>query len=74
MGFGFCLTLFWFVAFFCTIELYPIPLLLFFHDCVHEDLILEVLALVEFLHTSGKVIFLKLKLLDLFPKPLIVNH
>jgi hypothetical protein len=48
--------------------------LVIFHDCVHDDLILEVLALVEFLHASGKVIFLKLELLDLFPKPLNTNH
>jgi hypothetical protein len=73
MGLGFCLALFWFVAFFCTIELYQMPLVIF-HDCVHEELILEMLTLVEFLQASGKVIFLKIELLDLFPKRLIVKH
>jgi hypothetical protein len=48
--------------------------LVIFHDCVHEELILEVLNFIKFLHASGKVIFLKLELLDLFPKPLIVEH
>jgi hypothetical protein len=62
------LALFSFVAFFCTNELYPIPLFVIFHDCVHEELILEVLALVDFLHTSDKMFFIKLELLDVFPK------
>jgi hypothetical protein len=48
--------------------------LVIFHDCVHEKLILEVLTFVEFLHASDKVFFLKLKLLDLFPNPLIVMN
>jgi hypothetical protein len=47
--------------------------LVIFHDYVHKELNLEVLALVEFLNASGKVIFLKLELLDLFPKRPIVN-
>jgi hypothetical protein len=48
--------------------------LVIFHDYVHKELILEVLALVEFLNASGMVIFLKLELLDLFPKRPIVSH
>jgi hypothetical protein len=33
-------------------------ILVIFHNCAHEKLILEVLAFVEFLQAYGKVIFL----------------
>jgi hypothetical protein len=45
----------------------------FFHDSVHEELILQILTFVKLLHTSGKMLFLKLEFLDFFSKPFIVQ-
>ena len=48
--------------------------LVVFHDSVHEQFILEVLAFVELLHTCGKMFIFTLKFLDLISKPFIIHY
>jgi hypothetical protein len=47
--------------------------LVVFHESVHEQFILEVLALVELLHTFCKMFIFTLKFLDLIFKPFIIH-
>jgi hypothetical protein len=47
--------------------------LVVFHDSVHEQFILKVLAFVELLHTCGKMFIFILKFLDLISKSFIVH-
>jgi hypothetical protein len=47
--------------------------LVVFYDSVHEQFILEILALVELLHTCCKMLIFTLKFLDLIFKPFIIH-
>jgi hypothetical protein len=47
--------------------------LVVFHDTFHEQFILELLALVELLHTCCKMFIFTLKFLDLIFKPFIIH-
>jgi hypothetical protein len=48
--------------------------LIIFHDSVYEQFILEVLALIELLHTCCKIFIFTLKFLDLIFKPFIIHY